>query len=701
MPIHLPLHYRPLGISLLFTFLVSLAHAGVHRAVPVGEEDNPFGYYEYLPDLYLENSEATMPVVIFFHGLGEGGNGSTQLNRVLQNGPPRIIQVSTHPLNQLFNDNDMIVLSPQVASGTWWNANHVRAFLSYALETYRIDTRRIYLTGLSAGSAGVQAFLRNDLFADDVTAVTVCAVRGGVDNEQGRSMGYRVPYWGLSAWGDASGDMINGANNMASGAAEFANWNEPELILANYPGTDTVRTATFSPDGEWIWDNGIVGNDQTGNIKITIVPGSSHNTWTMAYDSVEMWNWLFSQVKPVVEIQSPFSGKVYSQDELIQLTATGYDVYEADLSANSYLWLNNFGYEIARGQNTATDELSVGVHLLRVLGVDDQFRAGAMTVPITIAYGNPMYARIDFGSQNYQTPDNWNNVTNSSSGVLNNLVSHDGVNTGIRLAIVTPFAGGNWGGVVSSGPYPESAQRDSFFLNATVPNAQLELSGLNPLRSYDITFFGSRADNRDMTTVLSAGSKEASLNASQNVHQVAVLENVRPDGFGKILIDVRRGDTALFAFLGVLTIESTGEPTAIQSFEYFLDYHMPVSSNIPREAMDDPDRDGVVNLQEFAFGGNPMDGVSRELMPRVYQNGSLHVDFTYYQLKEPLGVLYQAYYSHDLISWFPVSDSEYFTMDEMSVDGAAGLLKKTISVDREQMPQSSLFFKVGVELEEN
>lgn len=81
-------------IGIIFSFS-SLAQPpfstpGEQVAVFKDVSDAPFGFYEYLPIDFEIKPGKVFPVVFYFHGLGELGNGNAELNRVLQNGPPKL-----------------------------------------------------------------------------------------------------------------------------------------------------------------------------------------------------------------------------------------------------------------------------------------------------------------------------------------------------------------------------------------------------------------------------------------------------------------------------------------------------------------------------------------------------------------------------------------------------------------------------------
>ena len=74
----------------LYVSIIGIAGPGEQVAKPLGSTSAGFGYYEYLPTNY--NSSDKFPVLIFLHGIGRKGNGTTDLNRLLQVGPPNEIK---------------------------------------------------------------------------------------------------------------------------------------------------------------------------------------------------------------------------------------------------------------------------------------------------------------------------------------------------------------------------------------------------------------------------------------------------------------------------------------------------------------------------------------------------------------------------------------------------------------------------------
>jgi dienelactone hydrolase len=114
------------------------------------------GYYEFLPPGYDPNGTRLYPIMIFNHGSGEFGDGSTaQLARVLTNGPPKLINNGTFPTSFTVNGKTFtfIVIAPQFSTEGF--GPDEAAVVDYMLSHYKADPNRLYLTGLSAGGTPV------------------------------------------------------------------------------------------------------------------------------------------------------------------------------------------------------------------------------------------------------------------------------------------------------------------------------------------------------------------------------------------------------------------------------------------------------------------------------------------------------------------------------------------------------------------
>lgn len=107
-------------------------------------------YLVYLPEGYEDDPEREWPMIYFLHGSGDEQYDSTY---VLSFGLPAVLLAGEQP-----EDFPFVVISPQAFPGeAWWSPEMIPALgalLDEVSETYRVDTDRVYLTGLSMGGYG-------------------------------------------------------------------------------------------------------------------------------------------------------------------------------------------------------------------------------------------------------------------------------------------------------------------------------------------------------------------------------------------------------------------------------------------------------------------------------------------------------------------------------------------------------------------
>lgn len=101
-------------------------------------------YLFYTPKGY-QSSEKEFPLVLFLHGIGERGS-DLELAKLF--GIPKEIEEGV--------DFPFLVVSPQCPEDTIWanELDALHALLEGTIRDFRVDTSRIYLTGLSMGGNG-------------------------------------------------------------------------------------------------------------------------------------------------------------------------------------------------------------------------------------------------------------------------------------------------------------------------------------------------------------------------------------------------------------------------------------------------------------------------------------------------------------------------------------------------------------------
>jgi predicted esterase len=163
------------------------------------------GFYQFLPPGYNSNGQTKHPLIIFLHGIGEKGTGSpADLEKINCCGVPKYIDQG-HTMEFTWNGKkeSFVVLYPQLYSryGTWENY-YIDSMLRYAKDSLRIDTNRIFLTGLSLGGGGswvypASSVRRANQLAGIVPVVSPCFMMNGCNIANSD-----LPVLAIHAWDD-------------------------------------------------------------------------------------------------------------------------------------------------------------------------------------------------------------------------------------------------------------------------------------------------------------------------------------------------------------------------------------------------------------------------------------------------------------------------------------------------------------------
>jgi predicted peptidase len=129
----------------------------------------PLNYLLYLPKDYEASGSNRWPLILFLHGAGERG---ADLGVVAKHGPPKLVAQG--------REFPFIIVSPQCPLGRNWEDDALIALLDSVMAKYRVDTARVYLTGLSMGGYGTWSLAVNhpERFA---AAAPVCGGGTGID----------------------------------------------------------------------------------------------------------------------------------------------------------------------------------------------------------------------------------------------------------------------------------------------------------------------------------------------------------------------------------------------------------------------------------------------------------------------------------------------------------------------------------------
>jgi predicted peptidase len=221
---------KKIGIILLFFAVYSIQNAYSQTL-----EKNSYDQIKYLlykPDGYNADSVTKWPLIVFLHGGGERGDN---LNKVSSTGPIKYTLTG--------KKLPFLIFSPQIKSDQFWDPKEVIKLMNEIIKDYRVDTNRIYLTGLSIG--GKATWEVSTEYPDKFAAIAP-----------------------VSGWGDPK--QLWKISKMAVWI--FHGQRDPVVpVIASKVMADTLK--------------------KYGNVKLTIYPKGMHGHWTDTYNNDELYKW--------------------------------------------------------------------------------------------------------------------------------------------------------------------------------------------------------------------------------------------------------------------------------------------------------------------------------------------------------------------------------------------------------------------------
>jgi pimeloyl-ACP methyl ester carboxylesterase len=178
-----------------------------------------------------------VPLLIFLHGRGDGD----VVARTAANGPIKEVDGG--------RELPFLIIAPQCPSPDWWDVNKLEDMLKEVLADHpEVDTRRIYLTGLSMGGYGSWSWatMHPEHFA------ALAPIAGGGDPSDVQRL-KDLPIW-----------VFHGD-----------------------------RDTTVSPQESY--DMVAALRAIHGRVRFTLYPNTGHDSWTQAYATAELYQWMLRQ----------------------------------------------------------------------------------------------------------------------------------------------------------------------------------------------------------------------------------------------------------------------------------------------------------------------------------------------------------------------------------------------------------------------
>ena len=230
-------------LSFFRNLLLLLIFSGTYFSTEAQQSEKKFvqetNYLLYLPKEYRNDTITRWPLLLFLHGSGESG---FDIKKVKAHGPAELADKG--------KQFPFIIVSPQSEVPSGWDVEILYRLLKDIKKNYRVDEKRVYLTGLSMGGFGTWQFAMK--YPDEFAAIApIC---GGGDTSNAWKL-RNIAVW---CFHGAKDDVVppSSSENMVKAAKRF---NE--------------------------------------NVKFTLYPEANHNSWDITYNNDSLYSWLLKQSK--------------------------------------------------------------------------------------------------------------------------------------------------------------------------------------------------------------------------------------------------------------------------------------------------------------------------------------------------------------------------------------------------------------------
>jgi predicted esterase len=350
---------------LLILFIVPIASLGqTFEKSVVAANGERIGFLEYRPPDY---SGPKHPMIIFLHGIGEKGNGTTQLKKVNCCGIPSYIRGGNKMrFTWQGKTESFVVISPQLSKKySRWQSFYTEELIKYAKASLNIDTDRIFVTGLSLGGGGTWSYSsstmeRAENLAGIAPVVAPCMMTNGCNIAKAS-----LPVFAIHVWDDKDAPATCTVNAIK----EINNCNPsvtPNLIM-------------YASGGHYVW---------------------IHRAFDTAhkYQDPNLYEWFLAQNRKFAPNKKPLAKA--GPDQTISTSDTGINLSasassDPDGSIVRYIWKKISGPDKGTLAGTNTNTLKItglttsGTYKYRLKVIDNRAEWSYDTAAVIVTKGDP------------------------------------------------------------------------------------------------------------------------------------------------------------------------------------------------------------------------------------------------------------------------------------------------------------------------
>jgi predicted peptidase len=205
-------------------------------------------YLLYLPKGYEAKGKKTWPLVMFLHGAGERGS---DLRKVAVHGPPKLVKGG--------KEFPFILVSPQCPAEQVWSDEALLGLLDEVAKKHKVDTNRVYLTGLSMGGYGTWSL--GVKYPERFAAIAPICGGGETINVLLASRGKSAALRSLGIW------AFHGAKDGVVKVEE-----SQRMVTA-------------------------LKNAGVKEVELTVYPEAQHDSWTDTYSNEKLYEWFLKHAR--------------------------------------------------------------------------------------------------------------------------------------------------------------------------------------------------------------------------------------------------------------------------------------------------------------------------------------------------------------------------------------------------------------------
>jgi hypothetical protein len=292
----------------------------------------------HLPDDYATSS-TKYPLVVFLHGKGEQGTCICPsdlpllYNSAGAGGPSYFIARNQWP-SSFVNPADgrsykFIVISPQAENGWSTSGLSLGIIIKHMVDTYRVDTTRIYVTGISAGGMGVVDYVVHNAGEPRYKAAAFVPMSAVINptiedaeyvvSDSIRALSFGDPI--NDVHGTNTRRLIDNMNSIESGYGRFVNYSGGHCCWNTYYNPNWNDAVTGLSVWEWMLTN------QRDAPNMTVLPVNFLGFDVISEGSELRFEWRVAVEDNVVDYQVEKSHDGFNFNTIGSVPASGQDAY--------------------------------------------------------------------------------------------------------------------------------------------------------------------------------------------------------------------------------------------------------------------------------------------------------------------------------------------------------------------------------------